>query len=161
MKKEQFVLPYFVYDNEDELKDQDAALLHLAHDAAQSAYAPYSRFKVGAAVRMANGETVTGCNIENAAYPSGLCAERVALFRAQAQFPGIAVESLAITATSTEIDISSPVAPCGACRQVMAEVESRYKQPIRILCQGAKGPIVAFDSVEILMPFTFDTLARE
>ncbi|MGP1447484.1 MAG: cytidine deaminase [Candidatus Limimorpha sp.] len=161
MRKEQFVLPYFVYDDMCELNEQDADLLQQAHRAVSSAYAPYSGFHVGAAVRLANGETVTGCNIENAAYPSGLCAERVALFRAQAQYPGIAVESIAITAMSSEVDVNEPVAPCGACRQVMAEVELRYKKRLRILCRGTSGPIVAFNGVETLMPFAFDTLSKE
>lgn len=160
MKKEQFILPYSVCESMAELKEQDADLLRHARSAVQKAYAPYSGFKVGAAVRMANGEVVTGCNIENAAYPSGLCAERVALFRAQAQFPGVAAESLAITAVSPDFELNTPVAPCGGCRQVMAEVERRYKHSLRILCQGQKGPIFIFDNAETLMPFIFDSLSK-
>ena len=94
MRIEQFICPYTVYDSETELDTQDAELLRLAHEATKNSYAPYSKFHVGAAVRLANGKIVTGCNIENAAYPSGLCAERVTLFAAQAQYPDVAIEAL-------------------------------------------------------------------
>lgn len=123
MRKEQFVSPYEVYDNLEELNAQDAELLQYAHKAAENAYAPYSRFHVGAAVRLANGKIVSGNNIENAAYPSGLCAERVTLFSVQAQYPGVAVEAIAVTAHSEKTLVDEPIAPCGACRQVMVEVE--------------------------------------
>ena len=106
-------------------------------------------------MRLANGEVVTGCNIENAAYPSGLCAERVTLFAAQAQYPGVAVVALAITARSESKAIEEPVAPCGACRQVMVETEQRSGMPLRVLCQGETGPIMVFDGIESLVPFVF------
>ena len=155
MRKEQFICPYTVYDNPDELDPQDAELLRWAHEATARSYAPYSKFHVGAAARMANGEIVRGNNIENAAYPSGLCAERVTLFAAQAKFPGVPFEALAVTAWSASKSIEEPVAPCGACRQVMVEVEQVSKQPLRVLCQGDTGPIMVFDGVESLMPFIF------
>ena len=155
MRKEQFVSPYEVYDNPDELNEQDAELLQYAHKAAQNAYAPYSRFHVGAAVRLANGVIVSGNNIENAAYPSGLCAERVTLFSAQAQYPGVAVEAIAVTARSEKTLVNEPIAPCGACRQVMVEVEKISQRKLRILCQGETGPVMAFDGIETLMPFIF------
>ena len=155
MRKEQFVSPYEVYDNPDELNAQDAELLQYAHKAAQNAYAPYSRFHVGAAVRLANGKIVSGNNIENAAYPSGLCAERVTLFSAQAQYPGVAIEAIAVTAHSEKTLIDEPIAPCGACRQVMVEVEKVSQCKLRILCQGETGPVMAFDGIETLMPFIF------
>ena len=155
MRKEQFVSPYEVYDNPDELNAQDAELLQYAHKAAQNAYAPYSRFHVGAAVRMANGKIVSGNNIENAAYPSGLCAERVTLFSAQAQYPGVAIEAIAVTAHSEKTLVDEPIAPCGACRQVMVEVEKVSQCKLRILCQGETGPVMAFDGIETLMPFIF------
>ena len=119
----------------EELPEMDAELMRRAHEAARNAYAPYSKFHVGAAVRLANGEIVVGNNVENAAYPSGLCAERVAMFAAKA--------------------ISEPVAPCGACRQVMVEVEHVSKRPLRVLCQGDTGPVMVFDGIESLMPFVF------
>lgn len=155
MRKEKFVCPYTVYDTVDELDPRDADLMHRAHESARNAYAPYSKFNVGAAVRLANDEIVTGNNIENAAYPSGLCAERVAMFAAMAKFPGVAFEALAVTAFSATKNIDEPVAPCGACRQVMVEVEQLSKRPLRVLCQGETGPIFAFDGIESLMPFIF------
>ena len=155
MKKERFICPYTVYDHLDEMDPQDAELMRQAHEATQHAYAPYSKFNVGAAVRLANGEIVTGNNIENAAYPSGLCAERVAMFSAMAKFPGVAFEALAVTARSQTKLVAEPVAPCGACRQVMVEVEQLSKQPLRVLCQGQEGPIMVFEGVESLMPFIF------
>ena len=147
--------PYEVYDTMEELQAKDAELMQIAHEAAKNAYAPYSKFQVGAAVRLANGEVVTGNNIENAAYPSGLCAERVALFAAMARYPGVAIEALAVTGYSPTKLIDEPVAPCGACRQVMVEVEQTSKRPLRVLSQGMTGPIMFFDGIESLMPFIF------
>lgn len=160
MKKQQFISDYTVYEDEKELAVQapaDALLLLQAHEAAKNSYAPYSKFHVGAAVRLANGAIVKGNNIENAAYPSGLCAERVALFAAQAQYPDVHVEALAITACSEITKVTDPVAPCGACRQVMVETEQRYGSPMRIICQGHTGPVFVFNGVEALMPFIFLT----
>ena len=155
MRKEQFICPYTFYESLDELDPRDAELIRLAHEATKSSYAPYSNFHVGAAVRLANGEIVTGNNIENAAYPSGLCAERVTMFAAMAKYPGVAFEALAITAHSGTKMIEEPVAPCGACRQVMVEVEQMSMQPLRVLCQGETGPVMVFDGIESLMPFIF------
>ena len=155
MKKQQFISDFVVFDNENEIEPQDLALLHEAHEATANSYAPYSKFHVGATVRLANGAIVKGNNIENAAYPSGLCAERVALFAAQAQYPDVPVEAIAITARSEHATINEPIPPCGACRQVMVEVEQRSKQPMRIICQGQTGPIMVFDGIETLMPFIF------
>lgn len=160
MKKQQFISDYTVYEDEKELAasaSADAELLRQAHDATGSSYAPYSKFHVGAAVKLANGAVVKGNNIENAAYPSGLCAERVALFAAQAQYPNVPIEALAITACSEITEITDPVAPCGACRQVMVEAEQRSGIPMRIICQGNTGKVFVFNGVETLMPFIFLT----
>lgn len=160
MKKQQFISDYTVYDDEREFAvaaPLDAELLLQAHEAVNSSYAPFSKFHVGAAVRLANGVIVKGCNIENAAYPSGLCAERTALFAAQAQYPGVAVEALAITARSEITEVTEPVAPCGSCRQVMVETEKRSECPMRIISQGNTGKVFVFDGVETLMPFIFLT----
>lgn len=160
MKKQQFISDYTVYEDERELAVDaaaDAELLRQAHEATDNSYVPYSKFHVGAAVRLANGDIVKGNNIENAAYPSGLCAERVALFSAQAQYPDVPVEALAITARSEITDVTDPVAPCGACRQVMVETEQRSGCPMRIICQGHTGKVFVFDGVETLMPFIFLT----
>ena len=155
MRKEQFICPYTLYENLDELEPRDAELMRRAHEATKNSYAPYSNFHVGAAVRLANGAIVTGNNVENAAYPSGLCAERVAMFSAMAQYPGVAFEALAVTAHSASMRIEEPVAPCGACRQVMVEVEQQSNQALRVMCQGETGPIMVFDGIESLMPFIF------
>ena len=155
MKKQQFISDYVIYDDEKELDPKDAALLHEAHEATLHSYAPYSKFHVGAAVRLANGVIVRGNNIENAAYPSGLCAERVALFAAQAQYPDIPVEAIAITAQSEHNEVTEPIPPCGSCRQVMVEVEQRHQHPMHIICQGNTGSVMVFDGIETLMPFIF------
>jgi cytidine deaminase len=160
MKKQHFISDYTVYEDEKEMAIHDAVdaeLLLEAHKATRNSYAPYSKFHVGAAARLANGVIVRGNNIENAAYPSGLCAERVTLFAAQAQYPDVPVEALAITACSEITEVTEPVAPCGACRQVMVETEQRSGQPMRIICQGHTGPVFVFDGVETLMPFIFLT----
>ena len=117
----------------DELNDTDRALLDDAIEATRRSYAPYSHFSVGAAALLANGVVVTGTNQENAAYPSGLCAERATLFYANSQYPDQAVMTLAIAARTEKDFIDTPIPPCGACRQVILETEKRYKQPIRIL----------------------------
>lgn len=160
MKKQQFISDYTVYEDEKELAAHnlaDARLLLEAHNATKNSYAPYSKFHVGAAVRLANGAIVRGNNIENAAYPNGLCAERVALFAAQAQYPGVPVEAIAITAYSEITEVTDPVAPCGACRQVMVETEQRSEIPMRIICQGNTGSVFVFEGIEALMPFIFLT----
>ena len=155
MKKQQFISDFEVYDDENELQPKDLALLRQAHEAVGNSYAPYSKFHVGAAVRLANGVIVKGNNIENAAYPSGLCAERVALFAAQAQYPDVPIEAIALTAQSEHSEVNEPIAPCGSCRQVMVEAEQRSKRPMRIICQGYTGPIMVFEGIETLMPFIF------
>ena len=155
MRKEQFICLYTLFENEAELPLNDANLLQKAHEATLQSYAPYSKFHVGAAVRLANGAIVTGCNIENAAYPSGLCAERVALFAAQAQYPNVAVDAIAVTAFSENKTVDEPVAPCGGCRQVMVETEQRSKRPLRIISQGQTGAVMVFDGIKSLMPFIF------
>ena len=155
MRTAQFISDYFVYEDENERPFDDAELLREAHEAARNSYAPYSQFHVGAAVRLSNGAIVKGNNIENAAYPSGLCAERVALFSAQAQYPDVPIEAIAITAFSEKTEVNEPIAPCGACRQVMVEVEQLSRRPLRILCQGNTGAVMAFNGIETLMPFLF------
>lgn len=160
MKTQQFISDYTVFDDEKELASHsaaDAELLRLAHEATDNSYAPYSKFHVGAAARLANGAIVKGNNIENAAYPSGLCAERTTLFAAQAQYPDVPVEALAITARSEITEVTEPVAPCGACRQVMVETEQRSGVPMRVICQGNTGKVFVFDGIETLMPFIFLT----
>ncbi|WP_294535598.1 cytidine deaminase [uncultured Bacteroides sp.] len=144
----------------DELSESDQELLTNAMDATRRSYAPYSRFSVGAAARLANGIVVTGTNQENAAYPSGLCAERTTLFFANSQYPDQPVDTLAIAAKTEKDFIDTPIPPCGACRQVMLETEKRYGQPLRVLLYGKKG-IYEIRSVSDLLPLSFDASAME
>lgn len=139
----------------DELSTEEQHLVNIAIEATHRSYAPYSHFHVGAAVRLENGEEIIGCNQENAAYPSGLCAERTALFSAGAQYPDVPVEMLAIAARGTDGELlSEPVSPCGSCRQVIIESETRAGHPIRILLYGRKC-IYVIDGIGKLMPLLF------
>ncbi|RGN49311.1 MULTISPECIES: cytidine deaminase [unclassified Bacteroides] len=139
----------------DELSDQDKQLIDKAKEMTQHSYAPYSKFKVGAAALLANGAIVTGSNQENAAYPSGLCAERTTLFYANSQYPDQAVLTLAIAARTEQDFIDNPIPPCGACRQVILETETRYKHPVRILLYGKKE-IYLIKGIRDLLPLSFD-----
>jgi cytidine deaminase len=143
------------FNSPDELTVSDRELLELAVKATETSYSPYSEFRVGAAVRMANGELLSGSNQENAAYPSGLCAERVVLFYAQAKYPGVAAEAIAVYAKSDEFRLDRPVAPCGACRQVIAEHESRHGNKIRVIMGGANGNVQITEGIENLLPLMF------
>ena len=136
-----------------ELSDKE--LLEQAWQACDSAYAPYSNFHVGASVRLANDVITKGNNQENAAFPSGLCAERVAVFAASASYPGVAVHSIAVVAKTEKFNLPYPVTPCGACRQVMAEYEMLSGQPIRILLQGNSDTIWLIDGIANLLPLMF------
>lgn len=144
------------YDSFEELTAQDRQLMEEAKKAADDAYAPYSKFHVGAAVLLENGVIVRGSNQENAAYPSGLCAERVALFAAGAQHPGNKIVAIAITAYPEGKKIPAvPISPCGDCRQVMAEYELRYDHKIRLIMEGGNGTYIISDRVAQLLPFLF------
>ncbi len=156
MKKLKVEISYLEYETAEELAAEDLALVNAARNAAIDAYAPYSGFHVGAAVLLENGITVTGNNQENAAYPSGLCAERVALFSAASQHPNVAIKALAITARSNEFLMNTPVTPCGACRQVMSEYETHQKKPFRIILSGQEGKVLVLDKVGSVLPFVFD-----
>ena len=139
----------------DELSAEDRQLVEQAIEATRRSYAPYSHFHVGAAVRLGNGEIVIGCNQENAAYPSGLCAERTALFAAGAQYPDVPVRVLAVAARGTDGEMTEePTGPCGSCRQVIIESETRAKHPIRILLYGRRC-VYIIDGIRQLMPLTF------
>jgi len=140
--------------NYEELFLEEKYLIDFAKEASSRAYAPYSQFQVGAAVLLANGEIVTGSNQENVAFPSGLCAERTALFYANSQYPEQAVKSLAIAAYTQGDFIDKPISPCGACRQVILETEMRYHSPIRILLYG-KSEIYIIEGINDLLPLAF------
>lgn len=138
----------------DELTDADRELIDRAMKATDNAYAEYSHFYVGAALRLANGRIVIGANQENAAFPSGLCAERTAVFSAQANFPDQSIESLALVARNDNGLVDSPVTPCGACRQVLLGVEDRYGRSMRVLMYGKSG-VYSVGSVKDLLPLSF------
>ncbi len=152
-------ISYNEYFRNEGLDSKDSELLDRAKKASEGAYAPYSNFNVGAAVRLSNGEIIAASNQENAAYPSGLCAERVAIFYAHAKFPEAAVESIAVTASVGGHICDTPTYPCGACRQVLSESEMRSGSPIRVIVGGEKFTQV-MDSISALLPFSFDNLPK-
>lgn len=137
-----------------ECSNEKKDLIEKAKKSTNSAYAPYSDFQVGAAVLLEDGTVVTGSNQENAAYPSGLCAERTALFYANAQYPNLAVKAIAIAAQTKGKFTQNICAPCGSCRQVLVEVENRYNTPVQIIMYG-EDHIYEVDSIRDLLPFSF------
>jgi cytidine deaminase len=142
----------------EELNEEQKNLIEKAKDQVMKAYAPYSGFHVGAAVLLENGMTITGNNQENSAYPSGLCAERVALFYANANYPDSGVQTIAISAAKRGVLVNEPVKPCGSCRQALAETEVRFNTPIRIILDGLDG-ILVLNGVESLLPLSFSKKA--
>ncbi len=155
MKDHQLQINYHEYFSVDELSEKNQQLVREAQAAMENAYAVYSQFKVGAAVFLENGKIITGSNQENAAFPSGLCAERVALFYANAQYPDVPVKTLVIIAGQNNVITLEPATPCGSCRQVMLETEYRFKTPITVIMVG-KDKILSFSSVKDLLPLSFD-----
>lgn len=139
----------------DELKESDKQLIDAAKESTKNSYVPYSQFAVGAAAQLANGTIIQGSNQENAAYPSGICAERTTLFYANSKYPDQAVETLAIAAYTKGDFLDVPISPCGACRQVILEVEKRYNQPVRILLYGT-NEIYEIKSIKDILPLSFD-----
>lgn len=145
-----------VFDNLSELPIKIQELMQKAQKTRDTAYAPYSKFKVGAAILLQSGEITVGSNQENAAYPSGLCAERVAIFHTGAIFPNEQMEAIAITAKAPNQILSEPIGPCGACRQSMAEYEQKQGKPIAVYFMGETGRIIKIASVKDLLPLSFD-----
>ena len=154
MKKINLTCEVTIYENLTELLPEDQELIKAAIEATKRSYAPYSNFSVGAAVRLKDGQIITGTNQENAAYPSGICAERTTLFYAGSQYPQIPVTTLAIAAHNGKELTDQPISPCGACRQVILEAEERHQQQIRIILYGTKG-IYSVETVRDLLPFSF------
>lgn len=146
-----------VYEDASQLASNEQMLLQRAKAALPNAYAPYSGFHVSAAVLLENGETLAGANQENAAYPMCLCAERVALGAAHSQFPGVPVTMIAITVQNLKKPVTQPAAPCGACRQVICEMEQRFGNDIEIIMQGETGEIYKLKSGKDLLPLSFDS----
>jgi len=153
MKNLDLVTKILVYDY-DEASESIKKLIDGAKSATQRAYAPYSGFNVGAAALLANGEIISGNNQENAAYPSGLCAERVTLFAANSRYPDTAVEAIAIAAFHDGEFTDTPCCPCGGCRQVIVEVENRYDKPIKVIMYG-KSKVYEVESIKALLPLSF------
>lgn len=154
MKRSEIIIP-IEEKSFDELSSAERELVEAARGIARDAYAPYSRFRVGAALRLKSGLIVTGSNQENAAYPSGLCAERTALFYAGAQYPDDPVVALAVTAMRDDDLYVAVAAPCGACRQVILETADRYKSPFPVYLAGPDSVKIVADCRQLL-PINFD-----
>ena len=140
-----------------ELSSEEQALIKNAKSSFKNAYAPYSGFLVGASILLENGAVINGSNQENVAYPSGLCAERVALFYAGSQYPQIAIKTIAVSALSKTFEINDVISPCGACRQVMAEYQQKQGKNIRILLHSPNDEVLIANSVTDLLPFMFNS----
>jgi len=157
MKQENSIsFTYKEFDTEEEVDPSDLELLRSARTAAANAYAPYSHFMVGAALRLENGKIITGTNVENAAFPSGICAERNVIANAASNYPGNKPVALAVAAYSEKEHSAEPVSPCGNCRQVIAEEEYRNKKSIRIIL-GGKNKIRIIESGGDLLPLQFNS----
>ena len=138
-----------------EIDQCDQELVNNAIASLKDAYAPYSGFQVGASILLENGEIINGSNQENVAYPSGLCAERVAIFYASSNYPNIRIIKMAISVQAVDFNINDVISPCGACRQVMAEYEENQNHPIQIILHSPNNVVMIFDRVQDLLPFLF------
>ncbi|MCL6460249.1 MAG: cytidine deaminase [Flavobacterium micromati] len=156
MKEIKITTEFNAFDNIQDLPTSVQLLMEEAIKIRKNAYAPYSKFKVGVAIKLDNGEIVLGSNQENAAYPSGLCAERVAVFYAGAVYPNAKILTMAITAASDTRQTTTPIPPCGSCRQSIAEYEIRQETPIEIYFMGEVGAVYRSESLKNLLPFMFD-----
>ena len=157
MTDRRITIDYLEYSTPDEIEPQDRELVAAALRARAGSYSPYSKFRVGAALRLVDGTVVLGANQENVAYPSGLCAERTAMFAAGANHPGVAFDTLAIVGANGDEVCEMPAAPCGACRQVMAQYEREAGKPLHIIL-GSGATIFTLDGVESLIPVVFNDL---
>lgn len=156
MKEINISTKFLAYESINDLPTEIRSLMEKAVEVRKNAYAPYSHFRVGAAILLDNGKIVLGSNQENAAYPSGLCAERVAIFQAGAIYPNAKIVKLAITAASDTNPTKSPIPPCGACRQSIAEYEFKQDASIEIYFMGETGEVYKSDSINNLLPLSFD-----
>jgi len=155
MKKKNITTVTYEYDSVDELSKNEQILIQKSKEVVNNAYAPYSKFQVGAAVLLENGEIITGTNQENAAYPSGMCAERVAVFYANSKFPNVPVIAIAVTAFTNNNFVKTPIPPCGSCRQVLVETETRFNTPIKIYLVS-ESKITVINDAKDLLPLNFD-----
>lgn len=145
-----------IYKNKDELRSRDRKLLKAAEKHLKNAYAPYSHFHVSSAILLANKKIIVGANQENASYPLCMCSERVAIASAASQYPDVVIKSLLVTAYSESNPLLKPVTPCGACRQVICEFESKQQSPIRLLLASQGPEIYEFETAQALLPLFFD-----
>lgn len=150
-------IDYQEFSSAEEMSAEDQVLIAAALEAQKGSYSPYSQFQVGAALRLEDGTIVKGANQENVAYPSGLCAERTAMFAAGANYPNVAMDTLAVAGSDHGVLCESPASPCGNCRQVMAEYQKKFGRPLHIILIGSKR-IRKFGKVDDLLPFIFDSL---
>lgn len=155
MEKQLLHIEYEVYDDLTGLSDADAWLLKEAREVTANAYAPYSRFQVGAVIRLANGEIIAGSNQENASYPIGLCAERVALASAASMYPNIDIDTIAVSYNNLNGESTHPISPCGICRQTLSEYERKQDSPIRVIMGGLSGKVYVISRANDLLPLSF------
>jgi len=157
MKVEAFTFNFKIYESIDELNKEDADLLREARRVTKFAYAPYSNFRVGAAAALVNGEKVTGTNQENASFPAGICAERTLLSTASSLFPGIGMDTIAISYDNINGKSDRPISPCGICRQSFVEFQQRTQYPIRIILSGLEGKVQLIENAANLLPLSFSS----
>ena len=150
-----------VYQNLSEMKEEDGELLLKARLETKNAYSPYSNFQVGAVAKLVNGETVRGTNQENAAYPAGICAERTLMSTAAVLYPGVGMDTIAISYNNLKGKSDRPIGPCGICRQSFAEFQMRTGNPIRAILSGMEGEIFVIENIANLLPLGFDAEAME
>ena len=155
MTREEFKICYTILESSDQLPKDEKILVDEARKMCEKAYAPYSAFFVGAAVQLENGNIIRGSNQENGAYPSGLCAERVAVFAASSMFPGLEMKKIAVSAKTKNMEVSDPVSPCGACRQVLLEYETLQKKPMKIILSKEDGRVIVIEKARDLLPLSF------
>ncbi|MCX6278299.1 MAG: cytidine deaminase [Bacteroidetes bacterium] len=147
---------YHVFETELNLPLSDRKLFQKAKEAVKTSHAPYSKYHVGAAVRLSNGKIFTGSNQENISFPVGLCAERVAVFAAMSVYPAVSIESIAITAVADAFEVAEPVPPCGMCRQAILEYEMKFNNAIRLIFGGNSGKVFIIEGMRNLLPLAFE-----
>lgn len=155
MKEKQFNINFIEYTKDEFESSEYKELIDKSIEVLDNSYSPYSQFKVGASILLENGEIISGTNQENAAYPSGLCAERVAMFYANSKYPEVAVKAIAVSAKYKGKLIDEVIPPCGACRQVLLETEIRFKKPIKLILIS-ENKILVSDNVKQMLPLSFD-----
>lgn len=153
--QKKFEFEYEEFDAKQDLSAEDLTLLNAAYDAVETAFAPYSKFKVGAAARLSNGQIIIGSNQESASYPVGICAERTLLNSIGSQYPKETITAMAISYMPNGTESDHPLSPCGMCRQSLLDFELRYKAPIKLILAGKTGKIILIPSASQILPFGF------